>query len=174
MQGWYLIVLLMWNILKQIDLFYLKKRLYLTNKTKQMKVLILIFVLSSCSLIEPEGGYIDPSLKNDFNTIQGLAIANNHPIDTRHLILKWGSSNDIADCEKINTLNGSYHKIVLNNGIRGYDSLALQYVMLHEIGHFFGRSHNKIFSIMNPNTYAADYHNSLIKRDSLIKELFKR
>jgi len=129
---------------------------------------LFIILLCSCSFIDDLNGRIDPLLAPHFNAFLSEAAKRNINIDVSELTLVLSDINDLGEYD-----NETKTIIISEYAFYKFDSLAIQYVVFHELGHFIGRDHNKNYSIMNPNKYAGDYHNSEIKRVELIDELFK-
>lgn len=115
---------------------------------------------------------IDPRLKVPVD--QFLKEASNRKVDIAlvNLSVLVGKIDGTGQC----TFYRNHVVITINESLfaqHAPDSLALQYIVFHELGHYLGREHNAHFSIMNPNKFAGEYRNNDPARVSLIDELFE-
>jgi hypothetical protein len=93
-----------------------------------------------------------------------------------NLLVQYGTdqNNDNGLC----SWDGTICIITINNTFKDFDKtsacdeVAMEYIMLHEFGHWMGRRHCNTYSIMNPNKYAGNYHTDTVARKKLIDELF--
>lgn len=131
----------------------------------------VLFFLASCSFVDEPHYYVDPRLEWVVDSFYQEGV--NRGVFVRRYGL-------VVTIENIDTpgrfeYGRQVSKIIINQVFfeHGYpDSLALQYIVFHEFGHFIGRNHNTKFSIMNPNTYAAQFRNDAVARSKLMDELF--
>lgn len=135
-----------------------------------MRFIVLIFLVG-CSFIDEPFLSVDSRLKVTVD--QFIMEANQRNFDGQliNLSIRIGKIEDTGVC----VYHRGYTEITINesfftNGMP--DSLALQYIVFHELGHYFGRDHNATYSIMNPNKYAGEYRNNYQSRTLLIDELF--
>lgn len=135
-----------------------------------MKKIFFVWALCAacCDFTDEYHYYVDPRLKSSVDVFMSEAVLHHVPVETRNLLVVIGEINSTGLCEKFKY--GA--TITINSKLFTVDSLALNYVVFHEFGHYMGRGHNNSFSIMNPNTYAGEFHNDSTKRRQLIDELF--
>lgn len=126
-----------------------------------MKLLIICFLFLACQ----DPVIIDPVLQVHVNAFVKQAEIRGRNLTVNDVSVIFGEINTTG------SFSEKENEIIISRGIT--DSLALQYIVFHEIGHYYGRNHNNKYSIMNPNTYAAAYRNKPLERDSLISELIK-
>lgn len=134
-----------------------------------MKKLLPLILLCSCvDFTDGPHFYVDEELKGSLSAFFEQASARNVVIYKNNLIVVVGDLSSTGLCS--NYRGGA--TITINRKVFPLDSLALDYILFHEMGHYMGRVHNNSFSIMNPNKYAGDFHNDSTKRVELIDELF--
>jgi hypothetical protein len=133
-----------------------------------MKNVIIFLFLVSCA----DHQYIDSRLSEPYEEFINQSRIREFKVDVSEVSLVIGEINEVGRYSndlgnKVITVNKSLFSE------RQPDSLALQYIVFHEFGHFIGRGHCDGYSIMNPNIYAAIYRNSKTERIKLIDELFR-
>lgn len=133
-----------------------------------MKYFISFLLLSACSFDIEQKIIIEKGLDVPIKVFFEQSKVRGVELQQINLIVKWGYIKDVGLF-----IPNSLNTIIINSCAKTFDSLALQYVVFHEMGHWMGRQHIQTFSIMNPNKYAGDYHNDFMKREKLIDELFK-
>lgn len=136
-----------------------------------MKHLIFIVVFLACNFVDEIHFEIDPRLQWVVDEFYYEAELRGIYLNKDGLVVRIGVTRNSADFQggKISfiTINSSFFK-------NGYpDSLALQYIVFHEFGHYLGREHTNGYSIMNPNKYAGEYRNDKEARSALNDELFQ-
>lgn len=136
------------------------------------KLILLTFILSSCSMFEEPEFNVDPSLQATVIAFKNEAMKRGCYLSLDDIIVRIGDVSSTG----LFSIRGKQKFITINRAIfnkDGFiDSLALNYIVFHEFGHYMGRGHNESYSIMNPNKYAGDFHNDFAKRKLLIDELF--
>ena len=132
-----------------------------------------MFVLSSCTeFVDDVHFYVDPRLKEAVDKIYIEAEARGKHYTKDRISFVIGDISSVGLCSK----RGTFCTITVNSSLFKYgnpDQLALEYIVMHEFGHYIGREHTDTFSIMNPNTYAGTYRNDKYERIKLIDELLQ-
>lgn len=136
-----------------------------------MRNLFLAFFCTACSFVDEQFVSIDHRLKTPVD--QFLKEASKRKIDVAltNLSIRIGKIEESGQC----SFYRNHVTITINESFFAQgppDSLALQYIVFHELGHYIGRDHNSDFSIINPNKFAGEYRNNPYSRVSLIDELF--
>lgn len=113
---------------------------------------------------------IDPQLQWVVDEFYYEAESRGIYLNKDDIVVSIGDTPNSADFQA-----GRVSFITINRSFFEYgypDSLALQYIVFHEFGHYLGREHTNGYSIMNPNKYAGLFRNSEEARKILIDELF--
>jgi len=130
----------------------------------------ILFIAASCTFIDDPHFEVDVRLKISVDEFYRQAEIRGVNV-SRELIVRVGDINSVG---LFKPRKGLPVIIISRSFVESStDSLALQYIVFHEMGHFMGRDHNTDFSIMNPNKYAGEYRSDFEKRVQLIDELFK-
>jgi hypothetical protein len=136
-----------------------------------MKHLLFVALFFSCNFVDEVHFEVDPRLQWVVDEFYSEAELRSIYLNREDLVVRVGAIKNSADFS-----GGKVSFITVNQSFfeNGYpDSLALQYIVFHEFGHYMGREHTNSYSIMNPNKYAGDYRNNKEARRILNDELFQ-
>jgi Zn-dependent peptidase ImmA (M78 family) len=136
-----------------------------------LRNLFVLIFFTACSFVDEQFLSVDPRLKTPVDQFRKEARKRKVDVAMTNLTIRVGKIEESGQC----IFNRNHTTITINESFfakTSPDSLALQYIVFHELGHYIGRDHNSDFSIMNPNKFAGEYRNNPRSRVSLIDELF--
>ncbi|GHM98826.1 hypothetical protein WSM22_03160 [Cytophagales bacterium WSM2-2] len=131
-------------------------------------VFVLLLLLTRCSFIDEHHFEICPEARFYVDQFYSEAHTRGILIPKENLIVKIEESGLLGI-----TYHGVPSRVLLSASLFEKDSLFIEYVVFHEMGHaVLNREHCKAYSVMNPNRYVSEFRQNPSEHKKLIDELF--